>query len=130
MVPKQIRIIVAGGRDFTPEYGVEPLKRLLANVPVEDLGEVELVSGTASGADQIPYLFSFPIKEFPPNWDKHGKSAGYKRNREMAFYATHLVAFWDGESKGTKHMIDLAYKYNLTVKVIKYKMAEIEQEED
>ena len=32
-----------------------------------------------------------------------------------------LIAFWDGESKGTKHMINLAEKYGLEVHVIKYK---------
>jgi hypothetical protein len=36
----------------------------------------------------------------------------------MAKYADVLIAFWDGKSKGTKHMIDLAKKYELKVEVV------------
>jgi len=62
----------------------------------------------------------YPIKQFPADWNKYGKSAGYKRNEEMAKYADALIAFWDGKSKGTKHMIDLAKRYGLKVKVVIY----------
>jgi len=58
------------------------------------------------------------------DWDKYGKSAGYKRNEEMAIYSKEdngvLIAFWDEVSKGTKHMIDLANKHGLKVFVVKY----------
>ena len=33
----------------------------------------------------------------------------------MAKYANALIAFWDGKSKGTKHMIDIATKKGLDV---------------
>lgn len=42
----------------------------------------------------------------------------------MAQNADALVAFWDGKSRGTKHMIDLADKYGLKVRVIKYEQQE------
>ena len=58
--------------------------------------------------------------EFPADWDKHGKSAGYKRNLEMAENADALIAFWDGESRGTKHMIDIAKEKNLLTRIIRY----------
>lgn len=60
------------------------------------------------------------------NWDLYGKSAGYRRNEDMAKYAKEdtnigvLIAFWDRVSKGTKHMIDLANKYRLRVFVVNY----------
>lgn len=57
---------------------------------------------------------------FKADWDKHGKAAGFKRNTEMAKYADALIAFWDGKSKGTKHMIDTAKSHNLKVRVIAY----------
>lgn len=56
----------------------------------------------------------------PADWDKHGKSAGYKRNEEMARNADALIAFWDGKSKGTKHMIDIARECNLPARIVKY----------
>lgn len=38
----------------------------------------------------------------------------------MAQNADALVAFWNGESRGTKYMIDLAKRYNLKVRIIRY----------
>ena len=55
----------------------------------------------------------YKIKEFPAKWGQYGKRAGYLRNEEMANYATHCICFWDGESKGTKHMIDIAEREKL-----------------
>lgn len=86
-----------------------------------DFAISEVVSGTARGADRLGEAFAvgrwIPIKRFPANWDKYGKSAGYIRNTEMADYADALVAVWDGKSKGTKHMIDIATKKGLIVYV-------------
>jgi hypothetical protein len=36
----------------------------------------------------------------------------------MADYASHLISFWDGQSKGTKSMINLAKKKGLQVEII------------
>ncbi|GAA4139709.1 hypothetical protein GCM10022216_18100 [Sphingobacterium kyonggiense] len=58
-----------------------------------------------------------PIKQFPADWSQ-GKKAGYLRNKQMAKYATHLIAICDGESKGTKNIIDLANEHDLKVRVI------------
>lgn len=89
---------------------------------------LEIISGVANGADKLGERFAeeynLKIKKFPANWDLYGKSAGYKRNEQMALYAKEdngvLIAFWDGESKGTVHMIKLARKYDLTTIVIGY----------
>jgi hypothetical protein len=50
----------------------------------------------------------------------YGKSAGYKRNHEMLAAATGLIAFWDGRSRGTAHMIHIAREAGLKVVVIRY----------
>ena len=75
------------------------------------LDMVEIVCGMARGADLIGFDFAqylgFPLKAFPADWDKHGRSAGYIRNKEMSEYADELIAYWDGRSNGTKNMIDL-----------------------
>ena len=52
---------------------------------------------------------------FLADWDQFGKSAGYKRNIQMAEHADALIAIWDGKSKGTMHMITEACKRNLRV---------------
>lgn len=85
--------------------------------------EVEIVSGTARGADQLGEKFAKEkgcnLKQFPADWDAYGKSAGYRRNADMAKYADACVVFWDGVSKGTKHMIDLAEKAELDLKIVR-----------
>ena len=115
-----MKVIIAGSRTFNNN-------ELLWNECEKAfslLNKIEIVSGTAKGADQIGEWFAegngYPIKRFPANWNKYGKSAGYKRNEEMARYADALIAFWDGKSKGTKHMIDLAQQYELKVKVVMF----------
>ena len=84
--------------------------------------EYQIVSGTARGVDQLGEEYAkrndLAVKKFPADWDRFGKSAGYKRNKQMAEYANALVAFWDGRSRGTKHMIDLAKAAGLSVSVI------------
>ena len=70
------------------------------------------------------YNDNYKKKIFPANWDLYGKKAGYLRNIEMANYALEkngmLFAFWDGLSKGTKHMIDIAKKCSLETRVVYY----------
>jgi hypothetical protein len=115
-----MKVIIAGGRDFM-EYELlyESCRRIFENREIR-----EIVSGCAKGADRVGEKYAefnkIPIKKFPAEWDKYGKSAGYRRNKEMADYSDVLVAFWNGESKGTKHMIDLATANKLEVHVIKY----------
>ena len=117
-----IRVIIAGGRDFN---NVELLEReFLNNFNKYKNHEVQIVSGMARGADAmgeaLAAMYELDVAQFPALWHVHGKSAGYKRNVQMAENATHLLAFWDGKSKGTEHMINIANKMELKVKVIKY----------
>ena len=62
----------------------------------------------------------YAVLRFPADWDRFGKAAGYMRNEQMAKNADALVAFWDGTSKGTKNMIQLAKRYDLKIRVQKY----------
>lgn len=76
-----------------------------------DIKTVEFVSGMARGVDQacvqLAGELGLPLREFSADWETHKLSAGYIRNAEMAKYATFAEVHWDGESKGTKHMLDL-----------------------
>jgi hypothetical protein len=86
----------------------------------------EVVSGKARGVDTLGERWSIEnnisIKEFPADWKKFGKSAGHRRNEQMGDYADALIAVWDGESKGTKHMID--YSKNKGLRVFIYNLKE------
>ena len=112
-----IKVIIAGGRDFD-DY---PKLCRICDVILQGQNKVEIVSGTCKGADLLGERYAiernYHIKQFPADWKRYGKSAGYKRNVEMAVYADELIAFWDGKSKGTKNMIDQATQAGLNVKV-------------
>lgn len=115
------RVIIAGGRDFDDyDLVVSTMDKLLQNITEP----ITIVCGMARGADTLGERYAiskgYEVTRFPADWGKFGKAAGYKRNEQMAQNADALVAFWDGSSRGTKHMIDLAHKYNLRVRVKRY----------
>jgi predicted Rossmann fold nucleotide-binding protein DprA/Smf involved in DNA uptake len=115
------KVIIAGGRDFKKDKNTfETLDKILS----KQLKGIEVVSGGARGADAVGEEYAVSrglnIRVFEADWDKYGKSAGYRRNAEMANYGNALIAFWDGASRGTKNMIELAEKKGLPIRVINY----------
>jgi hypothetical protein len=82
-----------------------------------------VLSGAARGVDRMGERWARengpPVDKYPADWNKYGRSAGYKRNNEMAKNADALLALWDFKSKGTRHMINLAKKAGLTIYVYK-----------
>ena len=109
-----MKLAVVGSRNFD-DY--EFLKKILNYHPC-----TQIISGGARGADSLAKRYAtehgIPIKEFMPDWDVYGKSAGYIRNEKIVDTSDELVAFWNGISRGTKHSLTLAenagkpvYKY-------------------
>ena len=91
----------------------------------------EVVSGEAVGVDGLGRRFgeesNIPVKPFPANWDKYGKGAGFIRNKQMADYAEACIVIWDGESKGSKNMLEQATQKGL--KVFEFNLKWFKQEE-
>lgn len=117
----EFKLIVAGSRGFT-DFDLLIKKVVdMAEGQLKDRA-VSIVSGMAKGPDMMGYLFAkdqgITCYEFPANWDKYGKGAGYRRNAEMADFADGLLAFWDGKSRGTKHMIDQMTAKGKVVRVV------------
>lgn len=113
MAKEIFKVIVAGGRDFN-DYNLlkTKLDRILCNK--RNTHQICILSGKATGADSLGERYAhengFQVLSFPANWNLYGRQAGVKRNAEMANEANALIAFWDGESHGTKHMIEIATK--------------------
>lgn len=122
-----LKVIIAGSRSFN-NYKLlkEKMDFFLKNKIDKNRPyfNIEIVSGTARGADTLGEKYAkekgFALKKFPANWDLYGKKAGYIRNREMRDYADVCVVFWDGESKGSKHMINLAKEDNMPIRVVMF----------
>lgn len=122
-----MRLIIAGSRFEPHEIPIRyaALKEAFAVLPCLTTSLVtEIVSGGARGADKLGERlaaeYGIPCSIQNADWDGLGKRAGYVRNTQMANYVAPdggLLALWDGESRGTQHMIKIAETLKLIVLV-------------
>ena len=119
----EFKLIIAGGRDFNDYEVVSHQLNRLAN---GELGPyaVSIVSGMARGADALGARFArennVKLYEFPADWEQNGKRAGFLRNEEMGRFSDGLLVFWDGQSRGTKHMIEFMKSLAKPIRIINY----------
>lgn len=128
-----MKVIIAGSRRLNADY-------YLARA-IEGCGFdiTEVVTGMGGNVDKAgatwAALNGIPVKEFPARWSDtslpdaiirlhpvtgqaYDAKAGPRRNEEMVKYADALIAIWDGYSRGTDGIIDLAQKHGLPTYVI------------
>lgn len=112
-----MKTIVAGSRSITSLSIVS--KAIGGFIRNMGLDITQVVSGGARGVDQLAEEWArrndIPVAVFPASWKEYGKSAGPLRNIEMAEYADALIAIWDGRSRGTANMIQVAELNGLRV---------------
>lgn len=110
-----MKVIIAGSRIISNSLIIDEA------IEKADFQITEVVSGCARGVDTLGELWAIangiPVRRFPADWTKYGKSAGFIRNQEMANYADALIAVWDGKSRGTADMINRAKKHGLEIYV-------------
>lgn len=116
-------LIIAGGRDFTDIQSMkESLTELVQKNLIDD--STILICGMARGADKTGLAIwreaGLRVHKYHADWYNYGASAGYIRNKQMGNVAEALVAFWDGKSRGTKHMIDYMNQLGKPVHIFKY----------
>jgi len=114
-----MKLVIAGSRT------VVNIQHLYNAILTLDLGDVirnevtEIISGGANGADKLGEILAAKLNKtltiMPAEWDKYGKAAGYRRNEDMAELGDAVLVLYDGVSKGSKHMIELAKKHNKKV---------------
>ena len=114
------KVIIAGGRDFDDyKYMSSELTELFENSAYFKGITIKIISGMANGADSLAIRYADENKLtkilFPANWKVYPRIAGFLRNNDMLSIATHLIAFWDGKSSGTKHMIEIAQMKGIPV---------------
>lgn len=115
MTDRVLTVLVCGGRDFTDAVtlgswlgGIHKKQRIAL-----------LIHGGARGADFMAGEFAkwagIPVKEYPADWDAHGRAAGPIRNQRMLDEGKpDLVVAFDG-GRGTADMIDRAEKAGVRV---------------
>lgn len=106
---------IVGSRDY-PD--LDAVRRYVATLPEG----CTVVSGGARGVDragaQTARQRGLRVVEYLPDWDRYGKRAGFLRNEQIVAAADTVIVFWDGESRGTKHTIDLARRANKPCHVV------------
>lgn len=107
-----MKVIIAGTRYKDPvnkipfdDYGL-----IVSAIERSGFEITEEVCGMAIGVDKLGEQWAItnnvPVKEMPADWNRHGKAAGPIRNRQMAEYADAAIIVWDGESPGSRNMIN------------------------
>ena len=113
-----MKLAIVGSRTFN-DHSLLERTLLRVRTPI-----TEIVSGGARGADSLAarwaHVHGVPLKEFLPDWKKYGKSAGFRRNREIVEYADTVLAFWNGVSKGTQDDIKLVHEMGKLYHVIRF----------
>lgn len=123
------RVIIAGSREFNDyEIAEKAISEAFRNIDI--IGTIRIVSGHCRGVDilgeRYAEKYGLKLSVFPADWKRYGRRAGYIRNSEMADFASgddsnaDLIAFWDGRSRGTKMMIDIANKKGIRVHVFDF----------
>lgn len=107
-----MKVAVIGSRSLV----VSDLERYLP----EDTDEI--VSGGAYGVDDCAgkYALAHGIKltVFFPEYEKYGRAAPLKRNLQIISHADEVVAFWDGESSGTRFVIETCRELGKPLRII------------
>lgn len=104
-----MKVLVCGGRDFNDAL---TLGSWLGGIHKNNGPITLLIEGGARGADYMARRFAewagIPVKTFPADWDKQGRSAGPIRNRQMLVEGQpDLVVAFEG-GRGTANMVEQA----------------------
>lgn len=116
-----MKLCIAGSRNIEPS--LEYIAQALGGGDEDEAWHpTHIISGGARGADRAGEDWAFangvPVVVMPAQWGQHGKKAGPIRNKEMATEADALLAFWDGVSSGTAHMIATMRTLGKPVRVV------------
>lgn len=131
-----MRIGFVGSRDFQNEQLV---RDMVKGLPVFTAGGPFTVVSGGAQKRSIPYRKKHPeqpeeggvdywaeqeavAQGWEPDiiyaeWTVHGKRAGMIRNAELVDSCTLILIFWDGQSNGSKNVIDLCRRGKKAYKV-------------
>ena len=105
----EVKLAIVGSRTFNDYATFNFVMNKICRE--NDYNVKQVISGGAVGADtygeQFARLRNIPIRVLRPDWNREGKKAGFLRNVEIIKACTVCIAFWDGESHGTRHDIQL-----------------------
>lgn len=99
-----MKIAIVGSRTLQ----IEDLEKYLPK------GVEQIISGGAKGIDACAAKYAkengIKLLEILPDYSGFGRAAPIKRNEQIVNHADYVLIFWNGESKGTKHVISYCEK--------------------
>jgi len=111
------KIIICGDRDWINPIPIQ--------TTLEKLKPDLVIHGCCRGADKtaeaIALHMGIKTHGYPANWEKHGKTAGPIRNRQMLKEHPEIVVAFHTDlknSKGTKDMVFAANRNGIPVWII------------
>lgn len=111
-----MKLAIVGSRDFD---NYEYFKKMLEDFKF-DIDEI--ISGGAYGVDKLAEKYAeennIKMTVFLPDWKTYGRGAGIIRNKLIIECANHVVAFWNGVSRGTLSSINIAKKLKIPLNII------------
>jgi len=124
----KMKLAIVGGRDFNDiDLMAEYIAMFMRSNQNDEFAipDVEIISGGAKGADRLGATFAsvWELTEptiFKPDWDAHGKAAGFIRNQLIVDACDVVLAFWDGKSRGTEDTINKAKKAKKPTFIVYY----------
>lgn len=126
-------LLICGSRSYSNYHEFEKVTDFL----LKNKEDITIISGGAKGADKLAEEYchnkNIEIIIFNAEWNKYGKSAGFKRNVEMINFIKDkeqkgVLSFWDMKSKGTEHSIKLSKKENIPIRIFDIKNKKIIKE--
>lgn len=114
-----MKVAIVGGRDFS-DFNL--LQKTMNFFIFEEIKKI--ISGGANGGDflgkRYAENYAIPFTDYPACWGKYGKSAGFIRNQTIVDNCDMVIAFWDGESRGTADTIAKAKKAKKPTFIVYY----------
>lgn len=118
------RVLVTGSRTWDDEATIQ---YALSEILFHNKTMVLVHGACPTGADRIADEWAAARKQFPArpvtverhpaDWERHGRSAGFRRNAEMVRLRADLcLAFIVDASRGATHTADLAEKVGIPVR--------------
>lgn len=120
-----MRLAIIGGRDFNGySLLLDYLTSFFFNSLPQEFRFETIISGGAKGADSLGERFAHDYKLgleiYKSEWGKYGKSAGFRRNQTIVDNCDMVLAFWDGQSRGTADTIEKAKKAKKPTFIVYY----------
>ena len=124
MLQEERRLLVCGSRTITDKNWIYSQIESYWYEHLACYSDPIMIEGAARGVDLIAKAYAvendWKVEEYPADWEKHGRDAGYIRNDIMVKAADEVLILWDGERRGTKNDINLCKKYNKPHKIVLY----------